>query len=254
MGMFRYIPNDGVDTVTAGGGGGPKNGEVIRQVFPALGEARTMAGAASGRATTGNRETVMPGRRFNPPPRPAWPENSPTERLNWVTHLLDADNSLAADLRIAARIVAELFTVKAAAVNLVLSETVLTLGSYGLPGPGTTAGPSPLGKFPCAQVVKAGIPLVIEGLPDWHAASAGPIEAPHAMTLYAGVPLRVQGEVIGTLCLFDNRTIRRAVAILPWLDRVGREITRMMTTGTNFEDHFYHVVAEISRDEVRFQY
>ncbi|GIE77323.1 hypothetical protein Aph02nite_32730 [Actinoplanes philippinensis] len=188
------------------------------------------------------------------PPRVVASEARRPALIGAVTaRMVDAGAALTVDLRIAARILTRIFEVKAAAVSLVRCDAVRILGSHGLPCPRETARSTPRLRSPCAQVVIAGRPLVIEDLPAWHAGSDGPAARADGMTAYVGVPLRVQGDTVGTVCLLDDRRIGQAIALLPCLDRLGREIALMIATGKTFDDDFYVAAAEASRTRTRYR-
>jgi GAF domain-containing protein len=166
------------------------------------------------------------------------------ERLDAVTNLLGADEARTMDLRIAARIVAQQFAAKAVTVNLVTSDTVVTIAGHGLPDVSIETAPAPAPWAPCTHVIEAGKPVVIQDLNTGGADRAVPVPG---MSLYLGVPLAAHGETVGTLCLYFDRTMYDPTALVPWLARVGNEVGSMMTTGDPLGTPIFDVMAAISR-------
>lgn len=126
-------------------------------------------------------------------------------RLSAVARLLFLEDRAGAEFGAVARATAVSFGVRAAAVNLVLTNTVAVVGSYGLPAWVEEVGGLP-GKWgPCTDVVERGAAVLITDLAERYRATPNPIVEADGLRSYAGVPLFFAGEVVGAICVFDDR-------------------------------------------------
>ncbi|WP_229076565.1 GAF domain-containing protein [Actinoplanes sp. DH11] len=138
-------------------------------------------------------------------------------RTEMVSTLLAASAPVRDELQAVVDDVAARLNAPVAALNLVRDDAVLFAAATGVTGWIAECGGVPAGWSVCPRVVNPDKPLLVG---DLHAESWGPFR-PAALygniRAYAGVPLRVGGTVVGTLCAFaaaPNAFDERAVAVL----------------------------------------
>ncbi|MEU4423805.1 GAF domain-containing protein [Actinoplanes sp. NPDC024001] len=135
-------------------------------------------------------------------------------RTETVTNLLQATAGVHGELQAVVQDVARQLDVPIAAVNLVREDAVLVAAATGLSGWVAEARAIPAGWAVCPRVVNPDRALLVDDLhsEQWGAFPASSIFGP--FRAYAGVPLHVQGSVVGTLCAmapspkaFDDGTV-----------------------------------------------
>ncbi|GIF06682.1 response regulator [Actinoplanes siamensis] len=144
--------------------------------------------------------------------RTAHPEGHPDA----ATHLADVPRLLAvsdfltrppyaAGLDAFAERLARLTGLPTAAVTLVLNDTVVVTGSYGLPKWVREAGGVPAEWSPDAIVVAEDVPVLISDSRESNEYADTPLFAVSGVRSYASVPLHSpEGHVVGTLCVMDE--------------------------------------------------
>ncbi len=85
-------------------------------------------------------------------------------------------------------------------VTLVTAEEQQVLGSHGYDGPAA----DPVDETICAYTVALGEPLLLGDL-RCDRVPGLPAEIVRRLKAYAGVPLRLAGERVGTICVTDDR-------------------------------------------------
>ncbi|MEU4422972.1 GAF domain-containing protein [Actinoplanes sp. NPDC024001] len=150
------------------------------------------------------------------------------QRLAAASRFAGAGAALAADFHTLAKAVAGALEVKAVAVNLVLSARVWIVGSYGLPSRLAKAGSLPTAWAPCTRVVLQNGTVVFEDLRDAYRGQANPVVSEHGMRFYIGVPLRFRSDVIGTLCVLDDRPAALSAEAVTVLAAIGDEVMRAL--------------------------
>ncbi len=92
-----------------------------------------------------------------------------------------------------------------AAITLVLNDSVVVAGSYGLPTWVQEAGGVPAEWSPDAIVVAEDVPVLIGDSRESDEYSSTPLFAVSGIRSYASVPLHSpEGHVVGTLCVMDE--------------------------------------------------
>ena len=124
-----------------------------------------------------------------------------SERLALLqsTHLLESEGSPAFDALI--RLLAHTLGVPAAAIHLIDGHRVWALAHTGL-----SLRQVARADAPCTQLLQTRQPLRVRDLRDHaelqHLASTPVLQG---MVAYAGVPLMVEGQVLGSVCAFDTQ-------------------------------------------------
>jgi PAS domain S-box-containing protein len=137
------------------------------------------------------------------------------------------------------RLVRTSLGVPVALVSLVSQEEQVFPGAAGLPEPYQTRRSTPLSHSFCQYVVVSGEPLVIADARE-HPLVRDNLAIPDlGVVAYAGMPLRVEDTVVGSLCAIDTepRTwAERDLAVLRDLaEACSSELTLRRTQGRNVE-------------------
>ncbi|WKB52831.1 PAS domain S-box protein [Eleftheria terrae] len=81
----------------------------------------------------------------------------------------------------------------------------------------------------CAHTIEADAPLVVEDLRDDPRFANNPfVSGPPRVRAYAGVPLRVEGQRIGAVCVLDTHSRRFDRSVLDSLEQIGRLLSDML--------------------------
>ncbi|WP_328467739.1 GAF domain-containing protein [Actinoplanes sp. NBC_00393] len=135
-------------------------------------------------------------------------------RAETVTNLLQATTPVRDELQTAVQGLAARLDVPIAAVNLVRDDAVLVAAATGLSGWVAETRAIPAGWSVCPRVVNPDRPLLVDDLhaEEWGAFPGASLFG--SLRAYAGVPLRVAGSVVGTVCAlapapntFDDGTV-----------------------------------------------
>ena len=92
-----------------------------------------------------------------------------------------------------------------ACVSVLGDMAAVHAGSHGLSGWVSTARGLPVRFAPCTQVVLTGAPYVIEDTAHDQHHRDNPALRHLGITCYAGVPVHVDGHVVGTVCVMGTR-------------------------------------------------
>ncbi|GIF15403.1 response regulator [Actinoplanes teichomyceticus] len=153
-------------------------------------------------------EQLLAARAAGGPADTAHPD--PAGQLTDVPRLLAVSDFLtrpayAAGLNSFAERLAVLTGVPAAAVTLMLNDTVVVAGSYGLPAWVREAGGVPAEWSPDTIVVAEDVPVLITDSRDSAEYADSPLFAVSGIRSYASVPLHSpEGHIVGTLCVMDD--------------------------------------------------
>jgi CheY-like chemotaxis protein len=99
----------------------------------------------------------------------------------------------------------ELTGVPAAAITLVLNDSVVVAGSHGMPGWVREAGGVPVEWSPDTIVVAEDVPVLIGDSAADEKYAGSPLFSVTGVRSYASVPLNsAEGHVVGTLCVMDE--------------------------------------------------
>ncbi|GIE81472.1 hypothetical protein Aph02nite_74220 [Actinoplanes philippinensis] len=100
----------------------------------------------------------------------------------------------------------ELTGVPAAAVTLVLNDSVVVAGSHGMPRWVREAGGVPVEWSPDTIVVAEDVPVLISDSAADEEYAGSPLFSVSGVRSYASVPLNsAEGHVVGTLCVMDEK-------------------------------------------------
>ncbi|MEV0902408.1 GAF domain-containing protein [Actinoplanes sp. NPDC049802] len=149
-------------------------------------------------------------------------------RLRAVAALLDAGDAMAAQLSEVARQITAAFGVRAAAVNLVLAGSVAVVASHGMPASVLEAGGLPGEWGPCTDVVDTNAAVLIDDLGERYPGGRNAVMTVNGIRAYAGVPLRLQDQVVGALCVFDDRTRAVTAEMVAVLAVISDDIMEML--------------------------
>lgn len=133
-----------------------------------------------------------------PGPRPARSPDNTSDRL---VEDDEADAHTEEALRAVVRSAALLADMPHARLHLAQDRWLTALASHGL-------APTPMWRqgTPCDQVIADGSLLLVEDLQADARFRSHPLAAPpHALRAYLGLPLRIDGEAVGTLAVLDTR-------------------------------------------------
>ena len=119
------------------------------------------------------------------------------------TNLLDTAAEEAFDRL--ARLAARLLGVPIALVTLVDSDRQFLKACLGLPEPWASARQLPLSHSLCQRLLVTGQPLVIGDAHHDPLARGNQAVAEFGVAAYLGIPLRLAGQVLGSLCVADRR-------------------------------------------------
>ncbi|BCJ44769.1 hypothetical protein GCM10010168_15820 [Actinoplanes ianthinogenes] len=144
-------------------------------------------------------------------------EHPPVAHPDAAAHLADVPRLLAvsdfltrparaAGLDAFAERLAVLTGTPTAAVTLMLNDTVVVAGSYGLPTWVREAGGVPAEWSPDAIVVAEDVPVLIADSRESEEYASSPLFAVSGIRSYASVPLHSpEGHIVGTLCVMDEK-------------------------------------------------
>ena len=121
-------------------------------------------------------------------------------RTETVSNLLQATTPVLDELHAVVRDVAARLGVPIAALTLVRDDAVLVAAATGISGWVADSGGVPSSWSVCPRVTNPDRPLLVDDLhsEEWGVFPGSSIFGP--VRAYAGVPLRVDGSVVGTLC------------------------------------------------------
>lgn len=91
-----------------------------------------------------------------------------------------------------------------ALISLVDDERQFFKSSLGMPEPWCAMRETPLSHSLCKQVVATEGPLVIDDVPAHPLAADSPGLPALGVAAYAGIPIRLDGQVLGSLCAIDH--------------------------------------------------
>lgn len=132
------------------------------------------------------------------------PEDEPA-RLAALQTVVAGDAAADESLGLIVRQVAKAFDVPAAMVSLVDAHRQLFRAATGLPESLMAAGESPRETSVCGHVVAGRTLLVVEDVLRDERFANNPLLLEHGIRFYAGAPLLVDGQAVGTLCVIDRR-------------------------------------------------
>ncbi|MEV4283187.1 GAF domain-containing protein [Actinoplanes xinjiangensis] len=127
------------------------------------------------------------------------------DRLTAVAQLLPLTDSTPAPLQQFIDEVAALLDAPCAGVSLILQDTGILTATHGVGGWLADAGGMPAHWAPCAIVVSQNAPLLITDTHDDPAHTTNPLVMITGVRSYAGVPLHLDGQAVGSLCVLDGR-------------------------------------------------
>lgn len=103
-----------------------------------------------------------------------------------------------------ARLITRLLHVPAGTITIVHPEGQTFIGAAGLGGEAGRTRGTPLSESYCRHVVESGVPLIVGDARRHPLLRDNPAIRNNAIA-YAGIPLVVNGETVGTLCAIDSR-------------------------------------------------
>ncbi|BCJ47232.1 hypothetical protein GCM10010168_71790 [Actinoplanes ianthinogenes] len=99
--------------------------------------------------------------------------------------------------------VAEALGAPCAGVSLILTDAGILAATHGVGGWLAEAGGMPAEWAPCATVVRNDAPLLIDDTHDDPEHTMNPLVMITGVRSYAGVPLRLNGQPVGSLCVLS---------------------------------------------------
>ncbi|GIF42638.1 GAF domain-containing protein [Actinoplanes xinjiangensis] len=123
------------------------------------------------------------------------------ERLAAVDQLLPGTEGTSPALQRFVDDVADLLRAPCAGVSLILTDAGVLLATHGVGGWLAEAGGMPAQWAPCATVVRHDTPLLITDTHDDPAHTTNPLVMVTGVRSYAGVPLHLDGQAVGSLCV-----------------------------------------------------
>ena len=127
------------------------------------------------------------------------------QRLKAVGELLPRTDETPPALQQFIDNVADLLGAPCAAVSLILNDAGVLTASHGVGGWLAEAGGMPEQWAPCATVVRHDAPLLISDTHDDPGHVTNPLVMITGVRSYAGVPLHLHGQAVGSLCVLDGR-------------------------------------------------
>lgn len=125
------------------------------------------------------------------------------ERLTAVAAVLPPTDAAPPALQQFVNDVAVALGAPCSGVSLILDDAGILIATHGVGGWLAEAGGMPAEWAPCASVVRQDAPLLITDTHDDPAHTANPLVMITGVRSYAGVPLRLNGHAIGSLCVLD---------------------------------------------------
>ncbi|MEV4281531.1 GAF domain-containing protein [Actinoplanes xinjiangensis] len=122
-------------------------------------------------------------------------------RLTAVAQLLPRGEDVSPVLQRFIDEVAGLLRAPCAGVSLILDDAGVLLATHGVGGWLAEAGGMPAQWAPCATVVRQDAPLLIVDTHDDPAHTTNPLVMITGVRSYAGVPLHLDGQAVGSLCV-----------------------------------------------------
>ncbi|MEU4626540.1 GAF domain-containing protein [Actinoplanes sp. NPDC023801] len=152
------------------------------------------------------------------------------QRLDAVAQLLTGVEGTPPGLQRYIDDVAALLGAPCAGVSLILSDVGVLLATHGVGGWLAEAGGMPVQWAPCATVVRHDMPLLITDTHDDPAHTANPLVMITGVRSYAGVPLHLDGQAVGSLCVlaaepgrFTHAALDTLISLAPRAVAVLRE-------------------------------
>ena len=127
-----------------------------------------------------------------------------------------------------ARQAANAFDTRYAQISWIDADTVFAPGAL-LPAAAIDTG-VPRGQSICTHLVSEQVPLVIDDLLSDPRMADLELVQHHGLRFYAGVPLRHQGQVIGSLCIVDDQPRSLSDEDQALLERMGEELMQAITS------------------------
>lgn len=100
--------------------------------------------------------------------------------------------------------VADVLRAPCAGVSLILTDAGILVATHGVGGWLAEAGGMPAEWAPCATVVRTDVPLLITDTHDDPRHTTNPLVTITGVRSYAGVPLRLNGQPVGSLCVLSG--------------------------------------------------
>ena len=127
------------------------------------------------------------------------------QRLKAVADLLPCTEGTPAALQQFVDHVAAVLHAPCAGVSLILDDAGVLMATHGVGGWLAEAGGMPEQWAPCATVVRHDAPLLISDTHDDPAHTANPLVMITGVRSYAGVPLHLHGQPVGSLCVLSGQ-------------------------------------------------
>lgn len=127
------------------------------------------------------------------------------ERLTAVAAVLPPTDAAPPALQQFVDDVATALGAPCASVSLILDDAGILAATHGVGGWLGDAGGMPAQWAPCATVVRHDAPLLITDTHDDPGHTANPLVMITGVRSYAGVPLHLHGQAIGSLCVLDGQ-------------------------------------------------
>jgi diguanylate cyclase (GGDEF)-like protein/PAS domain S-box-containing protein len=119
------------------------------------------------------------------------------------TELLDSEAESAFDRL--TRLAAKLLRVPTALLTFLDDRRAFFKSQYGMREPLPAQRGSPLSHSFCKYAVAAGEPFLVENAPEDPRVSQHPATLEYRVVAYAGVPIRARNQVLGALCVVDDK-------------------------------------------------
>lgn len=126
------------------------------------------------------------------------------ERLEAVAQLMPRTEQAPAALQHFVSHVATALGAPCTGVSLILNDAGVLAATHGVSGWLTEVGGMPAEWAPCAVVVRHNAPLLITDTHDDPAHTTNPLVMITGVRSYAGVPLHLHGQPVGSLCVLSG--------------------------------------------------
>lgn len=149
-------------------------------------------------------------------------------RLLAVAQLLPRTDSTPAPLQQFIDEVADLLGAPCAGISLILNDAGILTATHGVGGWLAEAGGMPAHWAPCAIVVCRDAPLLIADTHDDPAHTTNPLVTITGVRSYAGVPLHLNGQTVGSLCVLDGRPAMFTASVLDTLTGLAPQAVALL--------------------------
>ena len=155
------------------------------------------------------------------------------DRLRAVGRLMPRSDDTPLELQQFIDHVAARLGAPCAGMSLILNDAGILAATHGVGGWLAEAGGMPAHWAPCATVVRHGAPLLITDTHDDPAHTGNPLVMITGVRGYAGVPLYLDGQAVGALCVLDGRPGTFGTAVLDTLTGLAPQAVALLHAAAN---------------------